>query len=59
MWPGMGLSLKVEKILYEAKSEFQDICVFESESFGNVLLLDGQWSSCLVQLQLCHTSLSW
>jgi len=41
MWPGMGMSLKVKEILHQGKSEFQDVCVFESETFGTVLLLDG------------------
>ncbi|CAL5229126.1 g12391 [Coccomyxa viridis] len=41
MWPGQGLSLKVEEILYQGRSKFQDVCVFQSPSFGKVLLLDG------------------
>ncbi|EFJ52441.1 hypothetical protein VOLCADRAFT_55771 [Volvox carteri f. nagariensis] len=41
MWPGQGLTLKIKEILYRAKSDFQDVCVFESESMGTVLLLDG------------------
>lgn len=41
MWPGMGLSLKVKEVLHTRRSHFQDVCVFESESFGTVLLLDG------------------
>ncbi|KAL6756017.1 spermidine synthase [Haematococcus lacustris] len=41
MWPGMAMTLKVKNVLYQAKSDFQDVCVFESESFGTVLLLDG------------------
>ncbi|SCU89643.1 LAFA_0E19702g1_1 [Lachancea sp. 'fantastica'] len=40
-FPGQGLELKVEKILYHSKSEFQDILVFQSASYGNVLVLDG------------------
>lgn len=41
MWPGQGLSLKIKEMLYKGKSDFQDVCVFESESVGTVLLLDG------------------
>eukprot|EP00775_Hariotina_reticulata_P013363 gene13363-13490_t len=41
MWPGQGLSLKVQEVLYKGKSQFQDVCVFESEAYGRVLLLDG------------------
>lgn len=40
-FPGQAFMLKVEEILYATKSEFQDILVFKSTSFGNVLVLDG------------------
>ena len=40
-FPGQGFMLKVEKILYCSKSKFQDILVFKSTNFGNVLVLDG------------------
>ncbi|CUS24073.1 LAQU0S13e02674g1_1 [Lachancea quebecensis] len=40
-FPGQGLALKVDKVLYHSKSEFQDILVFKSSSYGNVLVLDG------------------
>lgn len=40
-FPGQAFMLKVEKILYSKKSEFQDILVFKSTNFGNVLVLDG------------------
>ncbi|EOR04106.1 Saccharopine dehydrogenase [NADP(+), L-glutamate-forming] [Wallemia ichthyophaga EXF-994] len=40
-WPGQALSLKVNKILHVEKSQFQDVLVFESQSYGNVLVLDG------------------
>ena len=40
MWPWISLWLEVKKILYEQKSKFQDILVFESSSFWNVLVLD-------------------
>jgi hypothetical protein len=35
------MSLKVNKILHVEKSKFQDVLVFESETYGNVLVLDG------------------
>ena len=41
MWPGQKFGLKVEKVLFEAKSEFQDVLVFESSNYGRVLVLDG------------------
>lgn len=40
-FPGQAFTLKVEKILYHSRSEFQDILVFKSSSYGNVLVLDG------------------
>ena len=41
LWPGQKFSLKVEKVLYRGKSKFQDILVFESSTYGKVLVLDG------------------
>lgn len=41
MWRGQAMSLKVKNILYHAKSEFQDILIFESETYKKVLVLDG------------------
>jgi len=35
------MSIEVEQLLYEGKSEFQDIVVFKSKTYGNVLVLDG------------------
>ena len=35
------MTLKVNKILHTEKSLYQDVLVFESETFGNVLVLDG------------------
>lgn len=36
-----GLFFKVKRHLYSGQSDFQKIDVFENETFGNVLLLDG------------------
>ena len=41
MWPGQRFSLKVENVLFEGKSEFQDVLVFQSTHYGRVLVLDG------------------
>lgn len=41
LWPGQCLSLEVEEILFEGRSLFQDVIVFKSKSYGNVLALDG------------------
>ena len=40
-WPGQAMSLRVRRILHHEKSLFQDVLVFESETYGNVLVLDG------------------
>ncbi|PPQ71309.1 hypothetical protein CVT24_012035 [Panaeolus cyanescens] len=40
-WPGQAMALKVNKILHVEQSLYQDVLVFESETFGNVLVLDG------------------
>jgi spermidine synthase len=34
------MTLKVKEILHTEKSLFQDVLVFESETYGNVLVLD-------------------
>ena len=57
MWPGQALSLRVKEVLFQAKSDFQDVLVraplsspclhahlpqvFESATYGRVLVLDG------------------
>ncbi|XP_024970123.1 spermine synthase-like isoform X2 [Cynara cardunculus var. scolymus] len=41
MWPGEAHSLEVENILFKEKSEYQEVLVFESATYGKVLVLDG------------------
>ncbi|KAL3093156.1 hypothetical protein niasHT_022606 [Heterodera trifolii] len=40
-WTGQAFSLNVDKILFSERSKFQDVFVFKSKTFGNVLVLDG------------------
>lgn len=40
-WPGQAQSLQVEEILCSKRSNFQDILVFQSKTYGKVLVLDG------------------
>ncbi|CAD6196676.1 unnamed protein product [Caenorhabditis auriculariae] len=40
-WPGQAFSLQAKKVLFHEKSIFQDVLVFESTTYGNVLVLDG------------------
>ena len=35
------MMLKVNRILHTERSDYQDVLVFESETYGNVLVLDG------------------
>lgn len=41
LWPGQAMSLKVIEVLLHEKTQYQDILVFKSQCFGNVLVLDG------------------
>ncbi|XP_005100180.2 spermidine synthase [Aplysia californica] len=41
LWPGQCMSLEVEEVLHKEKSKYQDILVFKSKTYGNVLVLDG------------------
>lgn len=41
MWPGEARTLKVKQLLYSGKSDFQHVVVFESETYGTTLVLDG------------------
>ncbi|XP_005091551.1 spermidine synthase [Aplysia californica] len=40
-WEGYCQSFQVEEVLHNEKSQYQDVLVFKSKSFGNVLVLDG------------------
>lgn len=39
--PGMGICLKIKKILYFKKSKYQEIAILETEDFGRMLVIDG------------------
>ncbi|GAA0168314.1 transferase [Lithospermum erythrorhizon] len=62
MWPGEAHSLKMEKLLFQEKSEYQEVLVFESSSYGKVLVLDGivqltQKDECAYQEMIAHLPL--
>uniref|UniRef100_A0A914X1F0 PABS domain-containing protein n=1 Tax=Plectus sambesii TaxID=2011161 RepID=A0A914X1F0_9BILA len=40
-WPGQAFSIQVEEVLFRGKSDYQDVMVFKSKTYGNVLVLDG------------------
>eukprot|EP01039_Chlorochromonas_danica_P003148 gene3148-3447_t len=41
MWPGQKFTIEVDEVLANGRSDFQDILVFKSKTYGNVLILDG------------------
>ncbi|XP_054725397.1 spermidine synthase isoform X2 [Anastrepha obliqua] len=41
LWPGQAFSLKINKIIHEEKSKYQDIKVIETSTYGTCLVLDG------------------
>jgi spermidine synthase len=41
MWPGQAMTLRVNQVLHAEQSKYQDVLVFESSDYGNVLVLDG------------------
>jgi spermidine synthase len=62
MWPDEAHSLKVEKILFKERSEYQEVVVFESASYGKVLVLDGilqltEKDECAYQEMIAHLPL--
>ncbi|KAK4402812.1 Spermidine synthase [Sesamum angolense] len=62
MWPGEAHSLKVEKILFQGKSDYQNVIVFQSSTYGKVLVLDGviqltERDECAYQEMITHLPL--
>ena len=44
MWPGQKFCIQVDEVLLNGRSEFQDILVFKSKTYGTVLVL-GEWAA--------------
>ncbi|WOK92988.1 spermidine synthase 1 [Canna indica] len=62
LWPGEAHSLKVEKVLFEGKSDYQNVVVFQSSTYGKVLVLDGviqvtERDECAYQEMITHLPL--
>ena len=62
MWPGQSMSLRVKNKLHDSHSDFQHIQVFDSATYGRVLVLDGviqltERDEFSYQESLVHTSL--
>ncbi len=41
MWPGQRFGLKVKAVVHAERTAFQDVLIFDAESYGRVLVLDG------------------
>jgi spermidine synthase len=41
MWPGIALSIEIEKTLYSKQSRFQQIDLYQTRTHGKMLVLDG------------------
>jgi len=62
LWPGQAFTLKIKEVLYHKKSQFQDVLVFESETYGKVFVLDGviqctERDECSYQEMMAHIPL--
>lgn len=61
-WNGQALSLKVDEVLFKEKSKYQDVLVFKTKSYGNVLALDDviqitEKDECAYQEMIAHIPL--
>lgn len=43
--PGQKLGLEIDEILFHEKSKYQDVLVFQSKTYGRVMVLDGMINS--------------
>lgn len=41
IWPGIALSIEIEKLLFSQKSNYQQIDLYETKHHGRMLVLDG------------------
>eukprot|EP01012_Entosiphon_sulcatum_P061870 TRINITY_DN877_c0_g1_i1.p1 TRINITY_DN877_c0_g1~~TRINITY_DN877_c0_g1_i1.p1 ORF type:complete len:288 (-),score=46.14 TRINITY_DN877_c0_g1_i1:15-878(-) len=41
MWPGQAQSLEVKEVLWNKRSDYQDVLVFDTKAWGKVFCLDG------------------
>ncbi|KAI9074525.1 hypothetical protein K1719_043524 [Acacia pycnantha] len=62
IWPGQAHFLKVENILFQGKSQYQSMLVFQSASYGKVFVLDGdlqltEKDECSYQEMITHLPL--
>lgn len=41
MWPGQAFCLAIKNVIFSGRSKYQDIAVYETETYGTMLALDG------------------
>ncbi|ODN00125.1 Spermidine synthase [Orchesella cincta] len=41
LWEGQSFSMEVKEVLFHEKSDFQDVLVMDTKTYGRVLVLDG------------------
>jgi len=61
-WPGQCMSLEIEKMLHDQKSQYQHVTVFKSKTWGTVLVIDGviqltEKDECAYQEMIAHLPL--
>ncbi|XP_056175229.1 spermidine synthase 1-like isoform X2 [Syzygium oleosum] len=62
LWPGQAHFLKIERVLFEGKSQYQHMMVLESTAYGKVFVLDGalqltEKDECAYQEMITHLPL--
>eukprot|EP00835_Amoeboradix_gromovi_P000754 NODE_28_length_33831_cov_0.361200.p9 type:complete len:280 gc:universal NODE_28_length_33831_cov_0.361200:29220-30059(+) len=62
LWKGQQMSLEIEEMLYQGKSKYQEIEIFQSTTYGRVLVLDGviqctEKDECSYQEMLAHLAM--
>ncbi|KAF8037166.1 hypothetical protein BT93_B0163 [Corymbia citriodora subsp. variegata] len=62
LWPGQAHFLKIERVLFEGKSQYQHMIVLESTAYGKVFVLDGalqltEKDECAYQEMITHLPL--
>jgi spermidine synthase len=55
--PGDGYRYAVSRVLAWKRTEFQELAIVETRSFGKALLLDGNWQSCVADEFMYHEPL--
>ena len=60
---GQAMTLRVKKVLHHEKSQYQDVLVFESTDYGNVLVLDNviqctERDEFAYQEMICHLAMN-